>query len=655
MIQETVNTPSRRHMEQDSLPRPAYRRLQGYAFDPSLSVQLDTAVLNETIFRIPWENLQPGPLGEYVEVIDHDPASGCFYPPVNLDARYILATDGLAPSEGNPMFHQQFVYAVAMTTIKNFEKALGRWAFWAEYYDKNDKNFTEDKSFVQRLRIYPHALREANAFYSPVKKALLFGYFPASPDSPGDHIPGGMVFTCLSHDIIAHETTHALLDGMHRRFIEPTHPDALAFHEAFADIVALFQHFSFAEVLEHQIARTRGDLSAQNLLGELAQQFGKAIGGYGALRDAIGGVNEKTKKWEPKQPDPQDYVNILEPHARGSILVAAIFDAFLAIYQRRVADLFRIASGGTGVMPQGALHPDLVKRLAKEAATTSQHILNICVRALDYCPPVDINFGDYLRAVITADMELVPADEMGYRIALIEGFRRRGIYPRDIRTLSEENLRWPIAAQKDNEDFTYIAEKLRTFINDSQYIKDREESFSKTKHLKESLHMVIREGLDQQQQFEDITGLVLRKDHPESRLIDPSQKFKSPKFEVHSVRAARRVGPNGDVLDQVVISITQKRKLQKLEDGREFFFRGGCTLILDLKDLSLRYAIRKDIAGQKADARLKRQIDHLVNKTGASLRATYFGSVMPPGFEEPFALLHRSSEAPEPKGDEDNA
>ena len=72
----------------------------------------------------------------------------------------------------------------------------------------------------------------------------------------------------------------ALLDGMHRRFIEATHPDTLAFHEAFADIVALFQHFTFPEVLRHQIAKTRGDLASQSLLGQLAQQFGKAIGHY---------------------------------------------------------------------------------------------------------------------------------------------------------------------------------------------------------------------------------------------------------------------------------------------------------------------------------------------------------------------------------------
>jgi hypothetical protein len=66
-------------------------------------------------------------------------------------------------------------------------------------------------------------------------KGILFGYFRASQTDPGRNLPGQVVFTCLSHDIIVHETTHAVLDGMRPFFAERTNPDVTAFHEAFAD------------------------------------------------------------------------------------------------------------------------------------------------------------------------------------------------------------------------------------------------------------------------------------------------------------------------------------------------------------------------------------------------------------------------------------
>src|SRR5205823_1698405 len=117
---------------------------------------------------------------------------------------------------------------------------------------------TPDARYLQRLRIYPHALRAQNAYYSPDKKALLLGYFTGA--ETGDRRDKRVVFTALSSDIVAHETTHALLDGLHRRFREPTNDDVLAFHEAFADIVALFQHFSLEGVLRDQLERDRGDM-----------------------------------------------------------------------------------------------------------------------------------------------------------------------------------------------------------------------------------------------------------------------------------------------------------------------------------------------------------------------------------------------------------
>jgi hypothetical protein len=97
--------------------KPAFRKLKAYAFDPSLSIQLDNAVINDITYKVPWEELKPGPVGEYVEVVDYDPSSTCFYNPVDLEDRYVLAQDGLEPSESNPQFHQQMVYAVASNII----------------------------------------------------------------------------------------------------------------------------------------------------------------------------------------------------------------------------------------------------------------------------------------------------------------------------------------------------------------------------------------------------------------------------------------------------------------------------------------------------------------------------------------------------------
>ena len=632
-----IQTPVRR--------KPPFRKLRVYAFDPSLNWQIDTAVINQMTLQVPWEDLEPGPVGEYLEVVDADPASGCFYAPVDLNDDFLLAQDGLDPSEGDPQFHQQMVYAVAMTTIRNFERALGRRVLWSPAGEG------QGWQFVPRLRIYPHAMREQNAYYSPQKKALLFGYFPASADNPGHNLPGGTVFTCLSHDIVAHETTHALLDGLHRRFIEPSNPDTLALHEAFADVVALFQHFSHPAALKDQIRRTRGDLAGQNLLGQLAQQFGQAIGNYGALRDAIGDVDPATGKWRPREPNPADLQRVREPHARGSILVAAVFDAFLTIYKSRIGDLLRIASAGTGVLPQGEIHPDLVDRLAREASVSASHVLNMCIRALDHCPPVDVSFGDYLRALVTADRDLVPDDDLGYRIAIIEAFRRRGIYPQGVRSLSAESLCWSAPLGEEAAGFRQLlpgVKSLQDLRPDWSLSSSRQEAWEAMGRSCREIHQWLLS--DHVRDFARHFGLALGDDAPRS--IERSPKTGLPKFEVHSVRPARRLGPDGQTLTDLVIEITQRRHgymnpdIQRMVDRGElkppphdFWFRGGCTILVDLDSGEVRYSIGKGIV---RDDRLETQRLFLNGKSDISLHATYFGDPRRREEPEPFALLHNS-------------
>ena len=130
--------------------------------------------------EVPWEpDLQPGPVGEYLEVVDVDPSSNACYAPVDLNHPHLLASDGLDPAEGVPQFHQQMVYAVAMTTIGRFEQALGRTALWAPYMPLPKKARVSARTMCSASAFIRTPCERPNAFYSPPKKSLLFGYFQA--------------------------------------------------------------------------------------------------------------------------------------------------------------------------------------------------------------------------------------------------------------------------------------------------------------------------------------------------------------------------------------------------------------------------------------------------------------------------------------------
>ena len=88
------------------------------------------------------------------------------------------------------------------------------------------------------------------------------------------------------------------------------------------------------------------------------------------------------------------------------------------------------------------MNPYLADILAQEASRLATQFLSICIRAIDYCPPIDLHLGEYLRALITADYDLIPDDPFGYREALIDAFARRAIFPKDVLNLSEDALLW---------------------------------------------------------------------------------------------------------------------------------------------------------------------------------------------------------------------
>jgi hypothetical protein len=359
----------------------------------------------------------------------------------------------------------------------------------------------------------------------------------------------------------------------------------------------------------------------------------------GALRDAIGRVENGV--WKRFDPDPEELQRRFTPHARGAVLVAAVFDAFLAIYKTRTADLLRLYTGGTGVLPSGAVHPDLVDRLADEAAKAAGHVLTMCIRAVDYLPPVDVTFFEYLRALITADYDLVPEDRFNYRVAFVESFRRRGIYPLNLasatdntlRTLSVDTLRWQgldsaTLPAKVGAALGETVAGLKEYADACLYITDRHELFEQTRQRRRALHGQLEKAFRAVPAFARELGV-----EPSSKSGKGDRRGRS--FEVHELRRAARVTPDGRHVPQLIVALTQSERVEPDAGAGTpaFTFRGGSTLVVDLTVPEVKYRIIKHIS---SDERRTRTAAFVQQAAADPLRALFFAADR----KEPFAALH---------------
>ena len=377
----------------------AHIALRIIAQDPTVKGD-DDKILTATV-KVPWARMEDGPRGARFHVVDFDASTGKYlkHPGLPNDDAFADAQDRVL--ETDFAFHAQQVYAAASKTLSTFESALGRRLSWG---------FSGHQMYL-----VPHAFAEANAYYSYEDRALLFGYVPAGDGEP--------TYTCLSYDVVVHETAHAVLDGLRGRFLEPGLPDQAAFHEGFADIVALLSVFSMRPVVEQALGKADKDgrikrrqvereaLRASVLTG-VAEQIGQVLSqGRGALRRSA--LTAPPEDWA-------ELPQFQEPHRRGEVLVAVVLDVLLDIWVKRLEPLLSPDQGSKVLTLDRA-------RAAEEGAKAAAQLLNMLIRGLDYLPPVDFEFDDLLDAVLLADMELVPDDDLGYRDMLVARFEAVGV------------------------------------------------------------------------------------------------------------------------------------------------------------------------------------------------------------------------------------
>lgn len=347
-----------------------------------------------------------GPVSRRVAILDFDPRTGAllpgarFVPPLgeNGSGSYLHRDDGTLD---DPALHQALVFGGVHKTLEMFEEpdALGRRVDWA--FDG------------AQLLVVPRAGEWANAFYERDSRSLQFFFVtPGAGARP--------VYTSHSQDVIAHETAHAIIDGVVPDLYDAALPQSLALHESLADIATLIMAFRCRPLVQTVLQQTRGSIAQSSAFTAIAEQLAANLDNP---RDYLRELNNDATL-RSRRIDPTD------PHSLSEVLSGALYRTLVDMYDeirgesdagahRGVTLQSEVgafdATGGTGTANQ-----------VKSLWVAGQRLKRMVVRGLDYLPPGEASFADYGRAVLAADEASHP-DSPGQRKRLVREFVRRGI------------------------------------------------------------------------------------------------------------------------------------------------------------------------------------------------------------------------------------
>lgn len=279
---------------------------------------------------------------------------------------------------GTPELDCAHTFAVVRQTLTMYERCLGgRRVPWAWNSGGNTDVITA----------FPDAGVTANAYYSRGQKALKFFHFTPSGSPEA-------VFLCRSLDIVAHETGHAVLDGLKPGWLGAGNvPQTGGLHEAFGDLSAIFLALSQLDQVEALIALTKADLHDKNFLADVAEQFGGAIGRPMGLRNADNNLRLS------------DVSN--EVHAISQVFTGAIYDV--------LADIFNFEK----IRQRRTTDP------AHVLLDVAQHLCSLMLRAIIQTGSSGVTFADVankMRAISAAE-----GDHVAYRLFIRHRFMLRGV------------------------------------------------------------------------------------------------------------------------------------------------------------------------------------------------------------------------------------
>lgn len=317
------------------------------------------------------EGFFDGPVCPRVAILDFDPDTGALLPgvPVRLEeaARSVWAYGPSGkPARADletPEFIAASVFGTVHRTIARFEQpdVLGRRVRWAFE--------------GPQLLVVPRAGEWENAYYERESRSLQFFFFPDRS------APERRIHTALSADIVAHETTHAILDGIAPDLYGALAPQSLALHEAIADLGALSIALSTRALQEAFVKETGGELENWTKFAGIAREFAEGTSqGSVFLRDLSKRLTMEDARGGG-------------PHELSLVLTGAMYGLWVHLYEVARARKRQEAPELTPAQVAGRV-----------LWATREMYERMAFRALDYLPPGEATFPDYARALIAADL-----------------------------------------------------------------------------------------------------------------------------------------------------------------------------------------------------------------------------------------------------------
>ncbi len=405
-----------------------------------------------------------GPISPRVAVLDFEPKSGQLEPgvkflaPTRLDEAGTYQVDRPVTMGGQVSREAGAVslFGTIHKTIKLFEEedALGRPIAWG--FDS------------PQLLAIPRAGELANAFYERASHSVQFFSFDTQ---------GTTVFTGHSQDIVAHETAHAIFDGVAPDLYDALTPQSLAIHESVADLTAVLCALR-SEELVRGVVEGGGTIYDSNVFSGIAEQFAGALDDQ---RDYLRNLNN-TKSLKTNVA--ADRVDRRDPHDLSQVLSGALYQVLIYIFEELQGEYHTkdAASHEIVELEEEDYSIEQARQYApdKSAGPTpaikalwvaGQRFKRTLYRGLDYLPPGDVTFADLGRTILAADKASHP-ESSRQRDHMVKEFLKRGIVSSADELDARTNFAHPSMKKLDLDDLIHSNYIAYSFVNDNRGLLD---------------------------------------------------------------------------------------------------------------------------------------------------------------------------------------